>query len=526
MLSVLSCLCACVFVPFSGTASPARVRVRDIVTQRAAHCAVLGLRRGAPDLPILEHRWRDTAELFDGAGAFAVFDDSAAEEVARARSVSLPAIFVYESGFLMGCYPYPSDDTAVLLLLELALRGTGAPAESVAAACRALGPGAFTLLAPAARAAEARFLQFRVGAQMGPVHVVPVSSAVLNSFGISGDSLALFRREDMHAVPVAFDTGSVYAASYPVFRNLGASDLTERERVVFALVAGALTDEYGDFLFEVGMRHPEAVVGFLSASSEYVASVATTAQRVFPQGRPAVAVFNIDRNIHYSTDEWFGELEKLPFEPAKWVRAANGMLGMIKEGRLQPAFASEEEPPEEPGAHLVKVVGTTYEKFISDPEHDVVVLFKRDNCEHCQKFFGVLKDFAEECAREKVDTVKFGYIDIHKNSAKCGFPYISGVPHVHIFPAKNKTENDKLRGENTRDGLIRFIKRYGSNDIPFEPGPIDKGEVAMEVLQLLLTVKEMPNEEQMKTLKYIEEMSKYMNTTKTKTIPQPDYNEL
>lgn len=457
------------------------------------------------------------AILFDGKAKFAMFEGEAASQIANDNNIDLNALFIYTNGFLMGCYPYPSTDSPILYLLDLILNGEGNVVQNMTALCKEIGPGPFTIFSPVSKINDAKFLQYRIGSQMGPVHVVPVNNMVLNNLGIKEDSLALFRREDLYSVPIKFDLNEVYLASYPVFRNLGSKDLMEPDKIIFALIANKLTDEYSDFLFEVGLRHKNFIVGFVPTKSEFIPSISTTSQKVFPLDKPSIAVFNIDKNIHYDTHDFFGELENLPFLYSKWLSATNKMLNQIEEKKIQPSFISEEEPEVDPNSNFVKVVGTTYEKFINDPNHDIVVLFKRENCEHCQSFFKVLESFSEECAKANVNTIKFGYIDIHKNSAKIRFPYISGVPHIHIFPAKNKTDNDSLRGGHNRDGLIRFIKRYGSYDIPFEPGPINQGEVAMEVLQLLFTAKEMPQEEQIKALKYIEDMSKYISKTPNET---------
>jgi hypothetical protein len=148
-----------------------------------------------------------------------------------------------------------------------------------------------------------------------------------------------------------------------------------------------------------------------------------------------------------------------------------------------------------------------------DGTADVVVLYKRQNCPHCDKFFPEFEAFAAEC--QNLPFLKFGCIDVSKNSTDIPFPYMPGVPHVYIFPARNKTGGDALRSSRDKDGLVQFIKKFGTNEIPFEVPPPDKKKVAMELFQVLISAKNMPEKEQIKAMEYIQEMSELVgiNTT-------------
>ena len=95
-----------------------------------------------------------------------------------------------------------------------------------------------------------------------------------------------------------------------------------------------------------------------------------------------------------------------------------------------------------------------------------------------------------------------------------------GVPHVQIFPAKNKTDDNPLRGGRDKNALMRLVKTYSSftDLIPFAAPLPDKSQIALEMMQMLFSAKDMPEEEKIKTFMYIDKISKLINmTNKTKT---------
>ena len=284
-----------------------------------------------------------------------------------------------------------------------------------------------------------------------------------------------------------------------------SSDIRDPEAQVACLVSDVLTDDQKDFLFEIGLRYPSFVVGW--AGEDLVPYVEQVTHEEY-KGSPMFAVFNLDQGKHWNPSEWFtSTLLQMPFDTKTWTNAASKMLRKIETGDLGPEYLSEQEPADNPGV-VKKIVGTTYKDFVLDPEKDVVMLYKRQNCPHCEKFHPEFTAFAEECEAAGLDFLKFGWIDVSRNSADIKFPYMAGVPHVYIYPAKNKTGGDSLRGGRDRDAIIRWLKKYATGgEIPFDAPPPDKTKVAMELFQMLFAAKNMPPEEQEKAMKFIQEQS-------------------
>lgn len=488
-----------------------------IYAQASKFIVAIGINPDAKNMKNIESTFTEASIYYYKKAEFYFIDPSTATNLVEGQNLELTAVFLYSDGFLIGSYPYPESESAFFFLLKLFLEPHPAPLTNLTDLYSKIGNSPFTFITPVSKIDSAVSLQYFAAAQMGPIGVVPVVPELMFSLGINSSSMALFRREDMFIVPISMDLNELYEKSYPVYRVLMNSDLKGESTIVFALIAPQLTIEYKDFLFEVGFRHQDFVVGYLPSSLHPYAEQAC--MRSFDDESLAVVVFNYENGYHYNIDADFPpEFFKRPFNLDLWVKAASRIITQVQFGVLEPAFLSEEEiAPDSP--NLQKIVGTTYEKYVMDEQHDVVVLYKRENCPHCVTFFPAFQEFAKEC--ENISTLKFGYIDVTKNSAKKKYPYMPGVPHVHMFPALNKTNDQQLRGGRDRNSLIRMINRYGSYKIPFEAPAPDKSEVAMELFQLLFSAKDMPLEEQMKAMQYMQEVNGILNETSSPT-PQKE----
>jgi hypothetical protein len=511
------CLCASTFVPYSVTSHSFVPTINsdglNNWTTPANHTIVLAMSDSDAKKGEVESTFTQAAIYFYGKADFVILDRTSARAVGREREIELTSLLVYARSFFLGSYLLPASATGVLYLLDLLLNPLPAPLSNLTQLYAVLGNSPFAILTPPNLTRRAMSLQYRASGQMGYVDVVPVVPELLLAMGIDSRAIGLFRMEDMTVVQVDFDVDSLYDASFPVYRTLMKSDFQDSDNLTFALIASTLDNDHRDFLYDVGVRFPNVTVGW--AGDDVRAWVEHVAHQKFTAG-VEVAAFNFERGQHYNVSGFFTpELLRAPFVVSKWVAAATQLLTQIESGVIQPIILSEEEPVDNPGP-VSKLVGKTYEKFVMDEDTDAIVLYKRQNCSHCDKFFPEFEAFAADC--RDLPFLKFGYIDVSKNSADIAFPYMPGVPHVHIFPAKNKTGGDALRSSRDRDGLIRFIKRWGTNEIPFEVPPPDRKKVAMEIFQMLMSAKNMPETEQMKAMAYIQEMSALvgLNTTAPK----------
>ena len=190
---------------------------------------------------------------------------------------------------------------------------------------------------------------------------------------------------------------------------------------------------------------------------------------------------------------------------------------MIESGKRKKSYISE-PIPRKSTTYIKKVVGKTYEEFILDPNHDVIMLYKRSNCSYCQDFLGIFEDFAIECEEKNLTELSFGMIDITKNSAEYPYPFFVTLPQVEIFPAKNKSNYQMLRGGRSKDALAQLVKRYSSlivetKEKPFPFKLIEKDNITlkMELGHEIMQQPTLPPEEDAKFRAYIETVIKENN---------------
>ncbi|KAH0791414.1 disulfide-isomerase ER-60 [Histomonas meleagridis] len=509
MFLLFSTLVSSIYVPFSSTSKPITKVIKkseiDNYTYGTAHLFVLGLEAGDKLTNVYHEHIHDMAMLFGGQAKFAIFESQYAERFADKHKTHLPFIAYYYHGIYMATYIYPPTESALLYLFDYIINDDNhTEAKSLKELNTLMGPYLFTILTTKENIQDAEFIRNEAGRRLGPVHIVPVTTELIHSFGIDDKVLGFFRKDDMNIVSIEPKLRDIFRATFPKYRILKASDLQKPKKLVLALIDQKISSKYRDFLFEMGSRFPNITVGF--AGQNVKSMIERCTNEGYDDIHPGIALFNLDQNIHYNTTEFFHDLIGKPFFTEKWLSAATLMIGKVLSGEIQPSYVSEDVPPKS-DFNVQKLVGLTYGEYVDDPENDVVVIYKRENCEHCKEFFPKFLDFARECEKANVQNLKFGFIDVVKNSAKKPFPYMMGVPHVRIFPAKNKTNDQPMRGGNDRGSLIRLINRYGLHKLPFEEPPLDKATLAAEMMQLLMSQDQAPPDEQMKNLKFMEEMA-------------------
>ena len=509
-----------IFVPYNDPHPLVRTistRDAEILSRSASELIAVSLSDDSKTNELITNTLNSIAIYFDNI-TFCILDPQSGKDLGKEKEIDGPAIYLFLKGIVFASYPYPDEDISFLRLCELVIKPPTHSIKTLHELYSEIGTGPFTMLATSENIPLARLLQYKIGAQMGIVELLNVEGSILLALGVSNTSLALVRKEDMDVVSIDMNADSIYEASNPVYRILITSDITGQDDIVFALICDDFDENEKEYLFQLGIRYPNFIIGYGNEVSDYIQKFNHP-----PNGDNSheVVVFNLPQGMYYNTSKYFAKLSNLPFNVENWVAASTKMLNDIVEGKLEPNYLTEDPPdPTENDPYVTKVVGSTYESFVMDPNHDVIVLYKRENCPHCTKFFPQFSKFAKECADLNLTFLKFGFIDVSKNAASIKYPYMPGVPHVQIFPAKNKTDDNPLRGGRDRNALLRLIKTYSSftDLIPFEAPLPDKSQVALEMMQMLFSAKDMPEEEKIKTFMYIDKISKLINmTNKTKT---------
>jgi hypothetical protein len=142
---------------------------------------------------------------------------------------------------------------------------------------------------------------------------------------------------------------------------------------------------------------------------------------------------------------------------------------------------ASEEPSE---TDKLKLVGKTHDAFVNNPGYDAVVLYTSSNETDTIRAIRLFRAAALNFAGD--DTIRFGVINVTINSAT--FPMMPLLPHIEIWPVVNKSDHRTFYGRHYRDGLERFIQKYGSPKRKMAVPPTPRNEEMFEALKIFSVI--------------------------------------
>lgn len=504
MLFILFTTCISIYIPVSKTTKPLlqylTIEEANKTAKTVEYLFVAGF-----DSPseVRLTGFEQIADYFSGVPTvkIAAMESKNAEELGKELEVTPDCVFLYINGELVTAFSYPYDSAMLLYLIENILFKDSKEVKKVENLMVDTGVSPFSIFTTKKMQEKAYELEYKVMPKTGPININLVSEDLLKKMGIANNEFGFFRAEDSMVVSQSEDPQDLYENTFPVFRYITKDDIKSDETIV-ALIDKELKDIYIDYLFALGISFPDTAIGFMDEN------ILTTLQNTFPiedLEYPSLLIFNGGERFTYNISKYIEPLKGKKFDSTNWVKASINMIQDLEQNKLEINYFTE-PIPEQDNPAVYHLVGQTYEEFVNDPDHDVLVLFKRENCPHCKNYFPKFIQLAEECYNAKIKTLKFGYIDAQKNSAKSGFPYMEGVPHIHFFP-QNKTNDQALRSERTRDNVLRLVKLYSTNPMPLEIEPIDQNKVSLELFQLMYSSKDLPEDEQLKAMDYVSKIA-------------------
>lgn len=415
------------------------------------------------------NRLIETVPVFAGGIVFAKVNSKNASQLINEYSMDPPHLLCYLNGTLWNSYPFPRSETGLLNLIHLFAFGPMRPVHDIDELHKSLGTTHFALVYPSTETEKAVHLHRSVSASIGFLDLVPFYEPSANDLGLDPNTFYLFRIEDFYLKPIKKNPTALINATEPLFHRIIPSDLNNQDNLVFAIVLNQLTTFTSDILDSVATSHPEFVVGFIDSTLHDFANMSTsnTVQKL-----PWIILLNT------SSREYYPIPTELNMNLAQ--KNISDILDVLKE-LPKPMFPSEKEPLKQDQSFTV-LVGKTHDDFIQSKEHDSIVLYvSRDSLE-TRRAKRIFIEAAEEF--NKYSTIKFGIINATSNAAT--YPTIPTMPHIHIYPAANKTNDRTYFGQSTRNDLIRFIKKYSSNQYDINvPDATDK-ELALELVQIYI----------------------------------------
>ena len=512
-----------IFVPYFSSFSPNRTvsesEFESIINERETFVAI-AMSKNHRKVKIIPNTFYAASVAYNEYAQFISFDDEFSEKISKKENLPLPLVFLYKNKSRVATFHYPETDNEFLHLIE-SFFIQPKPCKNVTELYTKLGNSPFSILCTKENYAVANELRFKASEKMEMIDVVLINQSVFDELGLGGAIFALFRNEDRMIVKIRNDLSILLFSSYPIMRKLTKGDIVESDETIVAISSNRYTEEMKNILFKIGEKYEEFIVGFLGP--RLTSFPEELLGKRLKRGKNVV-VFNWKNNFFYETESFFSEtFLKQPINEDQYFAKFSGLLDSILNGTLKAKYVSE-PVPENKEKGVQKVVGKTYEAFINDETKDVVMLYIRENCPHCTKFEKIFKEFVEECDKEGVDWIKFGQIDITKNSCETEYPFMTGVPSVYIFPMNNKSNECALYGRKDREGLLRFINRKGTKTLPMKEATPDKRKTQIEMLGLIQSINNYPMKEQAKIKNYIKELGHEIGIEKSEEDLEKEIN--
>lgn len=442
--------------------------------------------------------------LFKKVADFVFITPNDVSKLAHDFKIRSPFIFVYKNKRLITKYDFPGTQKIFLRILTAITTDDPKVIDNIDDLKAQLDEVPLTILAPKQWWQDAVNIQMESSIHMTDINVLCVTPNVLKDLGLNETMMAVFRLEDRGVKNFKNCTKSFYKASQPLYHMLQSSELTNPNNQIFALTSRDLYFEHKDFLYQLADKYPDFIIGYLDP---YYYKFAMPAFGIDFKERLDMHFFNFERKFYIdSSDIFTDEFLNQTFDVQKWFDAASKFLDSVKKGERKKIFASEPVPEKQEG-NIEILVGKTYEDFINDTKHDSIVLFYREDDKKSTDFLPVYENFSIECKKAGYDFLKFGRINVVNNAAPIDFPWMPNLPHIEIFPMKNKSAHDMLRGTLKRDNFIWFIQHTASKPIKLEFKLPTQDELKQEIMNVIMRTSRMKPEDNAKLLNWLKEIS-------------------
>lgn len=427
-----------------------------------------------------------------------------AAKLAESKKIELPAFFVFKKTDLIAAIHAFGGENELLHQIDFLLNGIpyiSSPKEFY----QRIGDGSYTILTSTSKKSLAEETYERMKSKINGLDILAMSDSLFAQLELNPRTLHLYRRHDDEII--TFDNLTdefIIKSTIAVFGEISDKDRNlDQFFIVFNNIS--LTYQNRTILHRISTDHPEYRVGFLPKPYSNLAEKTTGYKSIF-------YFINFKRRIWYNTQHIFDDLH---FDINNWIDAINVFLGKVKQNQLEVEIKSEPIPNDQENLlEVKKVVGKTYQSFINDENHDVLIYYFPGFSDFEQTIYKKFADFAEECSENRVDFLSFGKINTNLNSVQCGYPYFRALPHIRLFPAKNKSNHQPTRNQVSRDSLIRLVYQYATmGKLPFEVVPPNENEVGYEKAIFDTYKRFVPKDEQIKFDEYLSTYKAVFNIT-------------
>jgi hypothetical protein len=505
-----------VFVPFSFTDFPQLADFNESYdpersTQHPNLLALVLPDTDPREIVAITAQFADIAVLFPGAAEFVTFREYNIANLLGALELKAPGLIFFHKGTLTGFCQFPRAAESLAFRLFSWFSPPPSLAHTLPELFGRLGNFPLAVIAKPASLAIARDIITKSARLSAMCDLIEVTDSIFFDLELESGGLALYRETDNAIVPIEESAASIFRASFPYY-----SQLTPGILELPGVFAAYLDEEYNESkhsrLFELASRHTMFRFGILERCNFAILDRINRPVHISPD----FVVFSlVDRVFFPSTD-----LAGIDIESASWEDLAEHYLRQIEEKTLQGQYVSEPEVNPSSFEYVTKVVGSTYNGFVDDPNYDVVMFYRGSPGEHEQEL-AFFHSVAEEIITNGTRTMKFGYINARLNSPPGrAFPIFVNIPHVEMFPATAKRSMAPMLGFYTKPGFLRFLKEYSTLPNTLDPEPVTTLEALNEHSIIRGKIGKMPLELAQIALAYAERLEALLNGS-THSMPSP-----
>jgi hypothetical protein len=309
-----------------------------------------------------------------------------------------------------------------------------------------------TLIVRDVNSNHASELVFQIITYLKACSILRATAGVFSELGFENETHLVFRQADATIVPIENTSLGLYNGSLPYYAIFDANSFE-----LGGLYAAYLDEQFNrtrhEVLCELGQRYQSVRFGVLIPQDLRVLDRVNLSQSTPTD----FLIFSLTSGAHYPVSAMTG----LDITSPNWVDLATKYIDEVLAGIIEPIYISEQPDPDGSMGALVRVVGTTYEAFVNDTTHDIVV-FYYTGLESVKAALDEFQAAADEVVRNGTTTIKFGFIDVYKNACPRGFPGLNNNPHIEMFRAKNTTHSAPMFGMPVKGSFIRFFRDAAS----------------------------------------------------------------
>ena len=500
----LAALCCSVFVPPAAT-SETRLREFDEDSFRkwsSPTDTVIALI--VSDYGPLVEEFATIGTLFAGRSQFCFFRARNCPHLLRAVQVRPPALLFFFRGKLALAAKLDDSKSGLLSQISEWLTPPKEIARTKEELYAKLGGADRTLVVKGDAGARGTMMVSSILPYSGPCAVVKATDEVFKELGISDSPLAMFRKYDKTILPVSENFLEMYQATLPFVSKVTPAEM-QLSNLFAVMVDEKLDEQKHGALYRLGEKHFEFCrFGVLEKDSFAILQQLNITTTI-----PNFVVFSVTGGYFYPNDGLVGK----SFTDDDWYDVAESYIKKIIDEKIERQYLSEE--PEKNTGAFEKVVGKNYREFVSDVEHDVVMIYHQNRTQDNMTMMEFEK-VASEIIANGTTSLKFGSIDTTVNSCDMRFPFMISVPMVHIFPAKNKSNSRPMFSMPNRNSFLRFVKKYASIPVSWEAPEISFEEAAMEqmTLGMKLNAARLPSPLHEYAIEHMEQLEMIINETK------------